>query len=145
MRGQLLATRLFAARIPLTMSLFSKAVGNATEINAVEAQAEIGHILLDGEQVIWAAKLIRDLFVMTNMRIINVDIQGVTGKKSETISIPYRSVLTFAKETAGTIDIDGTLRVWTACHPAGVSWDFSRSVNIEAAYRTLAHYVLLTR
>ena len=52
-------------------------------------------ILIPGEQVELAYALVRDLIVFTEKRLILVDKQGVTGKKTSYKSIPYHSISRF--------------------------------------------------
>jgi hypothetical protein len=56
--------------------------------------------------------LIRDTILFTDRRLILIDKQGITGKKTEYHSIPYRSITHFAVETAGTFDLDAELKIW---------------------------------
>lgn len=58
-----------------------------------------------------AFKVIRDMFVFTNKRLIIVDKQGVTGKKAEYLSVPYGSITRFSKESAGMMDLDADLKI----------------------------------
>ena len=48
--------------------------------------------------------------VFTNKRLIIQDVQGVTGKKREYLSVPYRSIERFSIETAGTFDMDAEMK-----------------------------------
>ena len=50
--------------------------------------------------------------VFTEKRLILVDKQGMTGKKIEYHSIPYKSISHFSVETAGTFDLDAELKIW---------------------------------
>ncbi|WP_425307107.1 PH domain-containing protein [Glaciecola punicea] len=50
--------------------------------------AELGEVLADNEQVIHAYKMVRDLHLLTNKRLIAFDKQGVTGEKGDYLSIP---------------------------------------------------------
>ncbi|MGB4950808.1 MAG: PH domain-containing protein, partial [Rhizobiaceae bacterium] len=70
--------------------------GNATEADAKAIQKDLDDLLADGEQVVKAFKIVRDLFVFTDHRLILIDKQGVTGKKAEYHSIPYRSITHFS-------------------------------------------------
>ncbi|MBO8164254.1 MAG: PH domain-containing protein [Brevibacillus sp.] len=65
------------------MGIFVGFIGNASEVSAAEAQREYANILANGEFVDMAYKLIRDMFLFTNMRLILVDKQGLTRKKVE--------------------------------------------------------------
>lgn len=54
----------------------------------------------------------RDHFVFTNKRLILVDVQGVTGKRREYKSIPYRAITRFSVESAGRTELDVDLKIW---------------------------------
>ena len=75
------------------MSLLSALLGHASEFNANIAKAEYGRLLADGETVEAAFKLVRDVLLFTNRRLILIDKQGMTGRKIEYLSLPYRSIV----------------------------------------------------
>ena len=54
----------------------------------------------------------RDGVVFTDKRIIAINKQGVTGKKTDCTSLPYSKIQTFSIETAGILDLDGELCLW---------------------------------
>ena len=86
--------------------------GNSTEINSKEVQADLNAILIEGEIVHRAFKIIRDLFVFTDKRLILIDKQGITGKKAEYHTIPYKSISHFSVETAGAFDMDAEMKIF---------------------------------
>ncbi len=65
------------------MSLLSGLFGDATEVGSDTLEKELSAFLIEGEQIQNGYKLIRDLIVFTNWRLILVDKQGMTGKKRE--------------------------------------------------------------
>src|SRR3990172_9877227 len=69
-------------------------------------------ILAQGEELAMAYKLVRDMFVFTNKRLILVNRQGVTGSKTEYLTIPYSKIVRFSKESAGLLDLDAELKIW---------------------------------
>ena len=71
-------------------------------------------ILCDDEVIEMAFKTVRDMFVLTNKRILLVDVQGVTGSKTEYKCVPYRSIVHFSLVTAGAWDTDAELMLCTA-------------------------------
>ncbi|WP_100644441.1 PH domain-containing protein [Alteromonas facilis] len=99
------------------MGLLDKLLGNAAQIDAEEIQQELAPILSDSERVTQAYKLIRDLFVLTTHRVVFIDKQGMTGKKVDYYSIPYRAITQFKVETAGHFDMDAELRIWVSGQP----------------------------
>ena len=94
------------------MGLLDKLMGNASEVDAGEVQVELAPVLADSESVTQAFKLVRDMFVFTNARLIFIDKQGMTGKKVEYHSVPYRAITQFNVETAGHFDMDAELTIW---------------------------------
>lgn len=94
------------------MGLFSGLMGNASQANVDKVTKDLAPVLFDGEQVDLAFVLVRDLIVFTEKRLILVDKQGVTGKKTEYRSIPYKSISRFSVETSGHFDLDAELKIW---------------------------------
>lgn len=70
------------------MGLLDALMGNASEVDLIELQQELEPILANDEELALAYKLIRDMFVFTNKRLILIDKQGVTGKKSPISRFP---------------------------------------------------------
>ena len=64
------------------MGLFSGLLGNASQKDIEKTERELENILTPAENVELAFSLIRDLIVFTDKRLILVDKQGVTGKKT---------------------------------------------------------------
>ncbi|MBB6217975.1 hypothetical protein HNQ80_004112 [Anaerosolibacter carboniphilus] len=124
------------------MSLLSGLMGNASEVNISEVQKEFLQILADNENIEKAYKLVRDMFIFTNKRLILVDRQGLTGKKSEYHSIPYRSITHFSIETAGNFDLDAELKIWISGTQLPIQKQFNKSLNIYELQSVLASYVL---
>jgi hypothetical protein len=94
------------------MGLFSSVLGNADETDASEIENELDELLCDGENVEVAFKIFRDIITFTNKRMLLVDKQGITGKKKEFESIPYRSISHFSIETNGHFDDDSELKIY---------------------------------
>ncbi|WP_186671691.1 PH domain-containing protein [Sporosarcina sp. BP05] len=124
------------------MSIFDGMLGNASEIEVSKVEKELKDLLTPTEKVEHAYKLIRDLLIFTNKRLILVDKQGVTGKKVEYQSIPYKSVVHFSIETAGTFDLDAELKVWLSGSSTPIQKKFNKSLNIYKVQSVLAEYVL---
>ena len=96
------------------MGLLSGLMGNASQKNVDKVERDLEDILVPGEQVTLAFSLIRDLIVFTEFRLILVDKQGVTGKKTSYQSLPYRSISRFSVETSGHFDLDAELKIWVS-------------------------------
>lgn len=66
------------------------------------------------EQIIKAyATSVRDRFYVTSYRLVTVDSQGLTGKRQTRMSIPFAEIFGWKIETAGTIDLDAELTIYT--------------------------------
>lgn len=64
------------------MGIFSGLMGNASQKDSQKVKEDLDNILLSEENVEMAFALVRDLIVFTDYRLILVDKQGMTGKKS---------------------------------------------------------------
>ncbi|SFD66051.1 PH domain-containing protein [Lentibacillus persicus] len=123
------------------MGIFDGMMGNASEIDVNDAENELEELLSSGENVEHAYRLIRDLMVFTNKRLILVDKQGVTGKKIEYHSIPYKSITHFSVETAGTFDLEAELLIWISGSATPIQKTFNKQLNIYKVQSVLASYV----
>ncbi|MEC0270743.1 PH domain-containing protein [Paenibacillus anseongense] len=124
------------------MGLFDGLMGNASELNLADVNKEFAHVLASSETIEKAYKLIRDLFIFTNKRLILVDKQGLSGKKMELHSIPYKSITHFSIETAGTFDLDAEMKIWISSTHTPIEKKFNKSLNIYELQSVLAEYVL---
>ena len=124
------------------MGIISGLRGNASEIKLEKVQEQFAPILIEGEVLEKAFKVIRDLYVFTNKRMILVDKQGVTGKKAEYLTIPYKSITKFAKESTGLMDFDAELKIWLSGHHEPIKKEFKKNNNINEVYQILSKYVL---
>lgn len=123
------------------MGLFSGLLGNASEMDPAKFKEKLQPILTDSEQIEKAYQLIRDFFVFTNRRLILVDKQGLTGKKTEYHSLPYKSITHFSIETAGHFDLDAELKIWISGTHTPIQKKFNKKLNIYEVQKVLASYV----
>jgi hypothetical protein len=124
------------------MALLDGLLGNASEIDGGELQAEFEKVLAPGERIEKAYKLIRDLFIFTDKRLILVDKQGLTGSKIEYHSLPYRAITHFSIETGGHFDLDAELKVWVSGSSTPFQKTFNKRLSIYEVQSVLASYVL---
>ena len=123
------------------MGLFDGMLGNATRIDPREAAEEYGRLLGQGETIHAAYLLIRDAILFTDRRLILVDKQGLTGKKVEYHTIPYRSITHFSVETAGTFDLDAELKIYVSGSSMPFQKQFGKGVDIYEVQALLTAYV----
>lgn len=124
------------------MGLLDGLLGNASKIDPAKVEQEFGRILAPGEVVEHAYKVIRDYFVFTDKRLVLVDKQGLTGSKMEYHSIPYKSIVHFSVETAGSFDMDAELKIWLSGTPSPIQKQFNKHLSIYEVQSILAAYVL---
>ncbi len=124
------------------MGFFDGLLGNASKIDNSKIQNDFGQILTQNEVVEHAYQVLRDYFVFTNKRLVLVDIQGLTGKKIEYHSIPYKSIIQFSVETAGSFDLDAELKIWLSGTPVPIQKQFNKHLSIYEVQSVLAGYVL---
>jgi hypothetical protein len=124
------------------MGLLDGLLGNASEVSVDEIQSEFLPILAGGESVVMAYKVVRDLFVFTNKRLVLVDKQGLTGKKVDYHSLPYKSITHFAVETSGHFDMDAELKLWISSLREPIVKELKKGTDVVGIQKTLAEYVL---
>lgn len=124
------------------MGLLDGLMGNASEVSIDKLQAEFSSVLVEGEHLEKAFKVIRDMFVFTNKRLIVIEKQGLTGSKAEYLTIPYRSIIKFSKESAGLLDLDAELKIWITGQTEPIRKEFKKDNNINVVYQLLSKYIL---
>jgi hypothetical protein len=124
------------------MGLLSGLMGNASEVDDSDLEKVLANTLIEGEHVEKAYKVIRDMFIFTNKRLILIDKQGVTGSKMEMVSIAYSKITKFSKESAGHFDLDAELKIWIGSDPTPLTKEFKAGDNINEVYRVISQYAL---
>ncbi|WP_019414631.1 PH domain-containing protein [Paenisporosarcina sp. TG20] len=124
------------------MGILDGLMGNASEMEIDQVESELKDLLAPAEKVEHAYKLIRDQIIFTDKRLLLIDKQGMTGKKVEYHSIPYKSVAHFSIETAGTFDLDAELKIWLSGSSMPILKKFNKTLNIYKVQSVLAAYVM---
>ena len=124
------------------MALLDGLLGNASEIDGRKLEPEFARVLATGERIEKAYKLIRDLVIFTDKRLIMVDKQGLTGSKVEYHSLPYRTITHFSIETGGHFDLDAELKIWVSGTSTPFQKTFNKRLSIYEVQSVLASYVL---
>lgn len=102
--------------------------------------SDVASMLVNGEQAYAAYKTIRDIAVFTDRRLIVRDAQGLTGKKVEIYSLPWKSVDMWSSENAGTIDVNAEIELWTRA--GHIKINLKRGVDIRKIDSLIAAFVL---
>lgn len=126
------------------MGLLDTALGNAVEAQSDEVNAVIGAILVKGEKVSHAYVVgVRDLFLITSLRLILVDKTGITGKKMHIASHPWRTVLAWSMTTSGKLDFDCELILSMHNRMVPLVIKFPKKTDIKAIVKSISEHVLL--
>lgn len=124
------------------MGILNGLMGHASEADAAKFSKQLDPVLIEGEQTDLVFKVMRDLIVFTNKRLLLIDKQGMTGKKVEFKSIPYGKINRFSVENAGTFDLESELKIWVAGRSEPIEKHFKKGDAIEKVHKALASYVL---
>ena len=98
-------------------------------------------MFVPGEEIIGTYQSIRDGVVFTNKRIIAINIQGITGKKKDFTSLPYKKIQAYSVETAGVLDLDSELELWFS-GLGKIKLEFVSNANIAQICRLISENVL---
>ena len=126
--------------------IFQGVLGNFNEESAESLSNEFGAYLMDGETVTTGFRLVRDVMLITNRRIISFDKQGATGQKMRVDSIYLESIYHVTAETAGFGMDDSELAIDYITTPylksntaqyASKKFEFPKKYNVQDLYRLL--------
>ena len=124
------------------MGLLSGLLGHSSKTDVTALQKEFQPLLIEGEVLVAAYRVIRDMIVFTNKRLILVEKQGVTGTKADYQSIPYARIIRFSKESAGITDLDAELKLWIVGAQQPLVKTFGRGDGVNEVYQLLSKAVL---
>ncbi|GIP37098.1 hypothetical protein J31TS4_03780 [Paenibacillus sp. J31TS4] len=125
------------------MPLLSGLFGNYSEVPVQELQQQYGTFLMPEETIQMGFKLVRDSFIFTDERLILIDHQGVTGKKTRIASIDLSSIYEVTMETAGTGLDDSEITIHYITSPyfkannlqtATYKFEFGKKFNVKPVY-----------
>ena len=109
------------------MGLLDTLLGHAGEKSLDDIAADFAPLLAPGETLQRAFGMVRDLIVFTDRRVILVNKQGVTAKRTEYRSIPYRAITMYSLETAGHFDLEADLHIWVSGQAAPIDLALGRN------------------
>ena len=122
-------------------------LGNMSEVSTEELMKEYGPYLMTGETIQVGFRLVRDVVLFTDKRIVDFDKQGATGQKMRVHSINLSSIIHVSAETSGFGLDDSEINISYISSPyyranGGVSvaerkYEFPKKYNIQPLYRQL--------
>jgi hypothetical protein len=126
--------------------LLSGLFGNYSEVSVQDLTNQYGCYLMPQEKIQMGFKLIRDTFMVTDERLIFIDHQGVTGKKTRVASIHLDSIYEVTMETGGTGFDDSELTIHYITSPyykttkiqvSSYKFEFGKKFNLQPIYVAL--------
>lgn len=102
--------------------------------------ADINDLLVPGEVAECAFKTIRDSAIFTNKRLIVRDSQGITGRKVEIYTLPYKSINMYSSENAGKIDLNAEIELWTRA--GHIKINLARGADVRKIDKMIAQHIL---
>ena len=121
--------------------MLGRLLGNAGAVSSEGIQRDFSKLFAEDEEVYAGFKVIRDTWIFTNRRLILVDVQGMTGRKKEYLSIPYSKITMFSVETTGAFDLDAELKLWIGSVPEPIEKKFNKSVDVYAVQGLLTQFI----
>ena len=103
---------------------------------------DYGQLLVDGEIIEIGFVVARDTLLFTNKRFILVDIQGISGRQIEYLSVPYSNITKFSVQTGSSFDLNAELKLWIGNDTMPLEKKFSADVNIYEVQKVLAGHIL---
>lgn len=110
-------------------------------VDADTYAADVQELLLPEERIEAAYQSVRDGLVFTSLRIIVINIQGITGKKKDFTSLPYNRIQSFSVETSGIVDLDSEVTLWFS-GLGKVKLEFTRNCNVGIICRMISAHTL---
>lgn len=123
------------------MGWLGRLLGHDAQVDVESVEKEVGQLLGQGETVQQAFKLIRDLMIFTDRRLILIDKQGITGRKREIESVPYRSVTRFVVQTTGHFDLDAEMQIFVLGRPEPIVREFQNDQSIFGVQQALGTFI----
>ncbi len=116
---------------------------NLHPIEKDSVRDDVKGLLIEGEEIMQAFKTIRDQIIFTDLRIIAVDVQGITGMRRSFSSMPYSTIQFFSIQTPGFLEVvpDSELMIYFT-NGFKANFEFSGSTDIGEICRTISKYSL---
>jgi hypothetical protein len=124
------------------MGIMSGITGNAGPMDPGAATAEFARLLSQGERVYAAFDFVRDAMLFTNGRLLLVDKQGITGRKVEYLSVPYRNIMYFSVTSEGHLFAEARMHIWVDGMKDPIEKEFNNRVDIYQVQGILSAFVV---
>lgn len=127
----------------MAINFNQNSVFNLKPIDKASVREEVSGLLISGEEVLYAFQTIRDQLVLTNKRIIAIDVQGITGKRKSYSTMPYSKIQYFTIQTPGFAEIFPDSELFLMFSSGFTAkFEFKGQVDIGQIGRMLSEYIL---
>ncbi len=123
------------------MGILDTLLGHAGETPINKISGDLAPLLAEDEVAERAFAFVRDLIVFTDRRLILVNKQGLTARKVEYRSIPYRSIVSYVLETAGHFDLEAEFKIWLSGQPQPIALRLGRGNAASSLVALLAQHM----
>lgn len=121
-------------------------VWNLKPIDLSEVRGEVNGLLIPGEEMLAAFKTIRDQLIFTNLRVIAVDVQGITGARKSYTTLPYSKIQYYAIQTPGFMELVPDSELYLVfSNGFTATFEFRGGTDIGGLARVISEYVLNNR
>ncbi len=130
------------------------ALGNFSQKDQQELNEEYGDFLFKDEEIYSGYQLVRDAIIFTNIRIILVDKQGASGKKTALRSLYLSHIVDVEMESAGLAFDDSEITITYLKNiyrrpreedTQNLTFEFPKQTAILPLYRFLGNLVIENR
>ena len=127
----------------MAINFNQNSVFNLKPIDPNMVRNEVQGMLIQNEQILYAFQTVRDQLVFTNMRIIAIDVQGITGKRKSFATMPYSKIQYFEIQTPGFMEIFPDSELFLMFSSGFTAkFEFKGKVDIGAIARLISGYCL---
>ena len=121
--------------------MITRLMGISGNVNVDKLAKDYEKLLAPEEHIHAGFQVVRDLIIFTSNRIIMIDVQGMTGRKREYLTIPYGKIAKFSIESSGHLDLEADLKIWVGSDPVPIEKKFNRKTNIYDVQRIMATFL----
>lgn len=115
----------------------------ASELNKDVLKLEIKGILFPNEKIVIGYRLIKDIVVFTEKRLLIIDSLGMHGRKVYYKVIPYNSITRFTVESTDAKDLDSEIKIYigSSISPSE-TFKFDESIRINILQQLLSQAII---
>ncbi|MCF0114278.1 MAG: PH domain-containing protein [Erysipelotrichaceae bacterium] len=128
----------------MAINFNQESVFNLSPISINEVREDVHQLLVDGEEIIYAFKTVRDQLIFTDKRIISIDVQGITGTKISYATMPYAKIQYFTVQTPSVAEIlfaDSELYI-VFNNGFTTKFEFKGDVDIRGIGKLISEFIL---